>query len=250
MNELVEALLSFGLTRQEAIVYLFLYQNSKSTGYEIAKMTGISRSNVYNTLANLSEKGAVYTLEEGTTTKYVTVSIREFCDNHFIHLKKNMEYLKQNIPVINTKDQDGYITIQGYENILDKIRTMIKGTDKRIYFSGPADIMAAYRKEFIELYKQKKKIVLILKGNIDLETNKILNNLVNDTSEKDFIIYKKKEENAQFHLVSDSSYVLTGELVGTQVDTCLYSSQINFVNFFKEALKNEIRLIEIEKERK
>ena len=150
MNELIAALRSFGMTRQEANVYLYLYQNSQSTGYEIAKMTGISRSNVYNTLANLLEKGAVYSLAEGNATKYVTVSIREFCENYFLHLKKDMDFLKQNIPVVYSKEEDGYITIQGYVNILDKLRTMIRNTEKRIYFSGSYDVIKQYHNDIVK----------------------------------------------------------------------------------------------------
>ena len=54
----IEKLMVFGLTRQEASIYLCLYRNGILTGYEAAKLTGISRSNVYNALAGLAEKGA------------------------------------------------------------------------------------------------------------------------------------------------------------------------------------------------
>ena len=43
----IEKLMVFGLTRQEASIYLCLYRNGILTGYEAAKLTGISRSNVY-----------------------------------------------------------------------------------------------------------------------------------------------------------------------------------------------------------
>ena len=42
-----EHLMKFDLTRQEAAVYESLLENGKLTGYEAAKLTGISRSNVY-----------------------------------------------------------------------------------------------------------------------------------------------------------------------------------------------------------
>ena len=54
----------FGLSRQEALVYQNLLLYGKRTGYEIAKETGISRSNVYGALSVLAEKGAAYVLEE------------------------------------------------------------------------------------------------------------------------------------------------------------------------------------------
>ena len=44
----IEKLTEFGLTRQEATVYENLLAEGKSSGYEVAKATGISRSNAYS----------------------------------------------------------------------------------------------------------------------------------------------------------------------------------------------------------
>ena len=53
---IIEQLILFGLSRQEAAIYLCLLQNEELTGYEVAKLTGISRSNVYNGLASLCDR--------------------------------------------------------------------------------------------------------------------------------------------------------------------------------------------------
>ena len=51
-----ERLMEFGLTRQEATIYQCLLGEGKMSGYEVAKQTGISRSNAYNSLASMTEK--------------------------------------------------------------------------------------------------------------------------------------------------------------------------------------------------
>ena len=81
-SSLIEKLMAFGLTRQEASVYLCLYQKGTLTGYEAAKVTGISRSNVYNALGGLVEKGAAYLLE-GSSSKYMheEVACCEYAEN-------------------------------------------------------------------------------------------------------------------------------------------------------------------------
>ncbi len=61
---LVEALKSLGLTGHEAQVYISNVQKGEQTGYEIANLTGIARSNVYAALASLLEKGIVYKVSE------------------------------------------------------------------------------------------------------------------------------------------------------------------------------------------
>mgnify|MGYP001064454128 CR=1 FL=1 len=70
-----ERLMEFGLTRQEASIYQCLLTEGKVTGYEVAKQTGISRSNAYNSLASMTEKGAAYLVEEASTRKYFFCSI-------------------------------------------------------------------------------------------------------------------------------------------------------------------------------
>ena len=62
----VERLMEFGLTRHEASLYILLTLEGSLNGYEAAKQSGISRSNAYNALAGLVDKGAAYIQEEDT----------------------------------------------------------------------------------------------------------------------------------------------------------------------------------------
>ena len=50
----------------------------------------------------------------------------------------------------------------------------------------------------------------------------------------------------QIRLITDSSYALTGELQDEETSACLYSANPNLVRLLKDALANEIKLIEIE----
>lgn len=129
---IIEQLILFGLSRQEAAIYLCLLQNEELTGYEVAKLTGISRSNVYNGLASLVEHGAAYVIE-GTSSKYLAVALSEFCDNRIRYLRKAKERLVADGPRKNLP-REGYITIEGYDHICDKIQHMLLGAEKRIYF--------------------------------------------------------------------------------------------------------------------
>ena len=52
----IDLLIQFNLTRQEAAIYLALLSEDGMNGYEVAKRTGISRSNTYTSLAALVEK--------------------------------------------------------------------------------------------------------------------------------------------------------------------------------------------------
>lgn len=107
-----ERLMEFGLTRQEATIYQCLLGEGKMTGYEVAKQTGISRSNAYNSLASMTEKGAAYLVEEGNTRKYVPVPVEEFCKNRIRRMEEARQWLKIHVPSEKTH-VEGYITIEG-----------------------------------------------------------------------------------------------------------------------------------------
>ncbi len=227
-STIVEKLLDFGLTRQEAVIYVCLFKSGDLTGYEVAKQTGISRSNVYSALAGLVEKGAAYVLE-GNANKYTPVMIDEFCDNKIRNLEKEKQYLVENIPHMKVS-KEGYITIEGYRHICDKMYHMLKAAKQRIYLSAPAHFIMQWEDELQKLTAREIKVVLITDEKLEIEKS---------------IIYLSGKKEEQLRLIIDSEYVLTGEITGKDSDTCLYCGQHNFVNVFKEALRNEIKLIEL-----
>ena len=240
-SAIVEKLIEFGLTRQEAVIYLCLFQNGDLTGYEVAKQTGISRSNVYSALAGMVEKGAAY-VREGNASKYTPVDIGEFCDNKLRSLEERKKFLIDHIPQMSVV-RDGYITIEGYKHICDKIHHMLQNAGQRIYLSASSRLICQWEKELKELTKRKIKVVLITDKDIDIEGSILY---LSPNLQSDGESTQMQEE--QLRLIIDSEYVLTGEISGRDSDTCLYCGQKNFVNVFKEALRNEIRLIELTKE--
>lgn len=238
---LVEKLMKFGLSRQESIVYLCLCRNGGLTGYEAAKQTGISRSNVYGAMAGLVDKGAADVLES-VSSKYVAVPIEEFTEDCLRHLQETRMEIIRTAPK-KAEQVDGYISIEGYQHILNKVRHMFHSIEQRVYISAKEDILALFTEEISAVVKEKKKVV-ILSDDIELLQKKLSMTLSMEEIES-VIFYRTNRKDTHFRLIVDSRYVLTGELTGAKADTALYSAQLNFVNVFKEALHNEIRLIEL-----
>ena len=228
-----EKLVQFGLTRQEATVYIQLLSDGRKTGYEIAKATGISRSNAYGALAALVEKGAAYVVEE-SSKKYIPVALEEFCDNCIKKRQSDKQWMLDNLQV-KKPDEEGYITIEGATHIADKIRTLIGQTEERVYISGSMEHILAYEKEIRDTLELRKKVVLITDQSF---------------SEPGAKIYVSESKQNQIGVIVDSRYVLTGEYGDGSLNTCLYSGQKNFVSLFKTALANEIKLINYMKPKK
>lgn len=228
--ELVDGLMEFGLTRQEAYIYIELVKSGSLTGYEVSKNTGISRSNTYTALAGLVDKGAAY-MTESTAARYVPVDTKEFCNNKLEHLKKLSTQVAASMPPKQHKSE-GYITIEGRKHIEDKIRNLLNETEKRVYISLDYEFLKNYEDELIRLAQAERKVVIITnqKMNIAGAIEYITGNI----------------HDGQIRLITDSQNVLTGDIVD-DYSTCLYSDKKNLVDIFKEALSNEIKLIELTK---
>lgn len=223
---MVDKLMLFGLTRQEAAIYICLYQNGAMNGYEAAKLTGISRSNVYGGLGGLVEKGAAY-LMEGASNKYLAVPIEEFCGNQLRRMDEAKQFLQMNL-VKNKEDDEGYITIEGHRHVEDKICAMLSKVEMRLYLSLSSCYIGKYLAQLEKLASDNKKVVLLTDKEVVCSEN--------------IKVYVSGPKEQQIHLIVDSAYVLTGDYSERETDTCLYSGQKNFVNVLKEALRNEIRL--------
>lgn len=240
----VELLMSFGLTRQEARVYVLLLGEGALSGYEAAKRLGISRSNAYAALAGLVDKGAAYMAEE-QSVQYHAVSIKEFCSNKVHYMEELSETLERQIPKQKQEDAK-YLTIRGRRHIEDKFRNMLKETKERVYLSVSASVADLFREELLELIEQKKKVVLLTEEDYVLD-GAIIYRTSNLQGSEEATSGCEKNVDGQIRLITDSSYALTGELKEEETSACLYSANPNLVRLLKDALANEIKLIEIEK---
>ncbi len=229
---LIENLTAFNLTRQEAMIYTEFLVHGEMSGYEVAKETGISRSNVYSALQSLAEKGALY-LIEGESTKYTPVPVGDFLKNTLSDLQKKALLIEENAPQ-KMETQEGYITILGAKNIANKIRLMLESAHKRIYVMAESKILSCFQNEIRSLIQAGKKVVVLSDFGVDSPEENFLAGA---------IFHKTETEKNQIRLIVDSSFVLTGEISESEHDTCLYSGQQNLVNLMKEALKNKIELL-------
>lgn len=227
-NQLIEKLMCFGMTRQEATLYLCLAQNGEMTGYEAAKQTGISRSNAYNALAGLADKGAAYTTE-GTAVKYHAVDIEEFCSNKIRALEEMKSQLQSYMPKAK-EEAEGYLTITGDKHIRDKIKNMIAQSSQRIYLSMTENCIRIFEKEIKDAINANKKVVILTDAPMEMQGA---------------ILYQTEDKGRQIGVITDSTNVLTGEIGKGEETTCLYSGQPNFVQVFKDSMRNEIKLIEL-----
>lgn len=226
MKEL-ELLAQFNLTSNEASIYYALLTKGSLNGYQIAKITGISRSNTYISLASLVDKGCANKID-GESTLYSPLSIEEFCSNRIRNLENTKKELISLIPISSAKEHE-YITVTGAEHIRNKIRNMIASTQKRIYMSLPHKVFNNFEQDLVKLADNNIKVVLITDS---------------EKEAKGIRLHVSDEPIKQVRIICDSQRVLTGDFDGP---SCLYSEKENLVKLLKDSIKNEMTLIELKK---
>jgi len=228
--DIVELLTQFNLTRQEATIYSTLLSEGDLNGYEVAKITGISRSNTYTSLAALVDKGGAFVIE-GQTTRYTPVPVEEFCNNKIRRLQEVKQDIVKNIPA-RRDGNEGYVTIKGKDHILDKMKNMVSEAKERVYISASDQILKYILPEINDAIDRGIKMVLISNIPFCIEGA---------------TVYSTDKSRLEIRLIVDSSNVLTGDIDDGEYSTCLYSKKKNLIDLLKDSLKNEIKLIEMTK---
>jgi len=139
-NELSKKLKDVGLKKNEAEIYLFLLQNGISTPPNIAKGTNIARTNCYNILNSLKEKGVINEQLKGSKKAYIARDPKSLK----FSLERKIESLEKLVPDLEAvhttqknkplfKFYDGWQEVQNiYNTSLDSSKIYALGSTERL----------------------------------------------------------------------------------------------------------------------
>ena len=216
-----------GLSPIEANVFIILCKHGSLTGYEVAKLTGISRSNVYSALYSLLDKGKCFS-SQGETTKYIAISKEEL----LLSTKREAEITLQEIAdyypseIVST---ESHITIKSYDNVLSKLKNTILLANSHLYLLCNSNIIELIKEELVEV-SSHIRINLICDNNLSLPPC--------------ITIYNRDRNFDGFHMIVDTEVMITGQLDGLSPQ-CLFSKDPSLVKLMREAFSTELEIIKI-----
>lgn len=155
----VDCLVRLGFSQTEAKVYCAMVSEEKMNGYQIAKLLGTSRSSVYAALENLLDKGAIVSIL-GQTSEYAVVDPGQLIDKITSKYKKSAETAKNLLEQLSLRRRASnyFCNIQGWQNLLDEIKSMVDSAEKEILMNSSIDL-----KPLVEnLDKAKRRGVRII----------------------------------------------------------------------------------------
>ena len=216
-----------GFSPIEATVFITLCKHGSLTGYEVAKLSGISRSNVYAALYSLQEKGRC-ALSEGEPTKYVALSKEEL----LLSVKREMNHTLEQLEIYfpeSVSISEPYITVKGYENVLHKIKNSILLCQSHLYILSTSCYIELLEKELLEI-ASTKKVTIICDQPLAIDYG--------------MITYVRNKPPQGFHMIIDTQSVITGDLASKEAQ-CLFSSHQSLVRLMRESFITELDIIKL-----
>ncbi len=217
-----EALQKIGFSPLEATIYITLCKHGSLTGYEVAKLSGISRSNVYAALYSLQDKG-MCSVSEGESTKYVALSKEEL----ILSAKRNMSEILSEIDTHFPDRLDvsePYVTIKGYDNVVKKVKNSILLCHSHLYILSTSAYIELFKEELLTI-SSSKKVTIICNKKLDLGPN--------------VTIGTRNKSPQGFHMIIDTQSIITGDLK-TEGSQCLYSNNQSLVRMMRESFITEL----------
>jgi HTH-type transcriptional regulator, sugar sensing transcriptional regulator len=133
MTDITALLLQLGFSEYEARAYLALLQRNPLNGYELAKVSGLPRANVYAVLQKLEERGAVVRLDMPSGARYAPVAPAELTQRIASRFQDVLSTTQQALEKLATPAAAEYVwNIQGYAAVLDHAHVLIDATQERL----------------------------------------------------------------------------------------------------------------------
>lgn len=167
-NENYKFLLEIGFTLNEAKVYLTLLQNRYLNGYEISKLSNVSRSLVYNVIDRLVAKGFVLK-SEGQINYYCALPydkvIEKNKNDNINKLNVAREKLKNYSRIEN--ESEYIFNIKGIDEFFSKANDLILNAKKEISISIWKEDFPKIEESLSIASKKGIKIYIFSFSNID-----------------------------------------------------------------------------------
>lgn len=126
--DVVAGLQQLGFTAYEAKVYVALLGHPGSSGYEVARHSGVPRSKVYEVLEKLSAVDLVHTSQTGEQVLYHPLPHRVMLQRRKNETTALIDRLVEALEDKAQPEPDGpLITVRGYDAVLKRSEEMIVG---------------------------------------------------------------------------------------------------------------------------
>ena len=168
-DEPSDGLIKLGFSEYEAKAYMALLRENPATGYQLAKLSGVPRSMIYEALGKLVIRGAAMTLRKGDTTQYAAVPPEEFLDQLHREHEEVIDSLKDDLSGLASPLDLEYVwNFEGNESVMAKAEEMVLQARETIYLALVPSTFPELRLALVDAVNRDVRVVLYTTADLDL----------------------------------------------------------------------------------
>ena len=160
MADLVEKLKEIGFNSYEAKVYIALLKKFPATGYEVSKLANIPQARTYDTLKVLEQKNVVAT-SNTKPVSYTPIKPKQLLSTYQKKMNSTLNYLEKHLPEVKESYNEPIITINGKQNIYNKVLEVIQNAKKEIYLEIWSQDFKVFEQELLNAYNRNVEIRIV-----------------------------------------------------------------------------------------
>jgi len=236
MEQVIEQLQQIGFSQYEAQAYIALLKANPLNGYELAKASGIPRSNIYPVLQKLEERGAVLRIDSSESARFAPIDPKEL----LFRLKQKYNHVLESagdaLSEVSVNTTAALImNVRGYSVLLDHARSILSAPHERLLI-GIWPEEAQVLSEYVQSAKARGAQIttLCLKGCpqecLDC-TGKIFRYSLAPSGENRWLV-----------LIADETEVLAGEITPGQEAHAIRTRQKMLIDLTVGYFQNSIAL--------
>lgn len=242
MADLVEKLKEIGFNSYEAKVYIALLKKNPATGYEVSKFANIPQSRTYDTLKALEEKGVVSTTN-AKPVSYTPIKPKQLISSYQKKMNKTISYLEKHLPEVKENYNEPVITINGQQNIQNKVLEVIQNAKKEIYIEVWSQDYKVFEQELLNAYNRNVEIRIVGYDNFQSKFGLVFEHA-----------FAKDIENSlggrMIIIASDDSEGIVGKISSLNNNindtNIIYTQNKSVVFIIKEFIVHDMYLIDVE----
>jgi sugar-specific transcriptional regulator TrmB len=236
VHDPVARLVKIGFSEYEAKAYVALLRENPITGYQLAKLSGVPRSMIYEVLGKLTARGAAMMLRKSDSTLYAPVPATEFLDQLHREHEDLIGSLKDDLNAVNAVSDLDYVwSIEGHENVMAKAIEMVDQAVDRIYLSLLPATFPALQPALGAAIVRGVRVVVYSTRELDLPGGRVIAAQV--PAETD-----ERVEGLWMVLVIDGQEVLIGELLTENRARASWTGSPLFVFVAEHHLRTDLYL--------
>lgn len=232
----IDKLVRIGFSEYEAKAYVALLRESPVTGYQLAKLSAVPRSMIYEVLGKLTARGAAMTLRKEGSTQYAPVPAQEFLDQMLREQDALISSLSEDLAHLDSASDLDYVwNIEGHENIMAKAEDLVAQAQCRIYLSLLPATFPALRPSLQEAVARGVQVVVYSTQNLDLPGGHVIATPVPEEA-------GERVEGLWLLLVIDAAQVLIGELLNGNQARASWTGSPLFVFVAEHHMRTDLYL--------